>query len=174
MKILNDFNTTVKKALEEIDPKYMDYKGLVICGTHSPHDVEEMIQLIQQARETKTPFLGICFGHQLAAIEYARNVLGIQNATSEEFGQGNFVVYKLPALRVGLQFSHTEHLDSGFDMQVFESFWNNYEVMPDILNIWKKEKNFITCQYHPEYQSRIDNPHPLLVKFIESCRLFGK
>ena len=102
MEILNDFNTTVKKALEEIDPNYQDYPGLVICGTHSPHDVEQMIEKIREAREYGTPFLGICFGHQLAAIEYARNVLGIKDATSEEFGKGNFVVYKLPQLNVGL------------------------------------------------------------------------
>ena len=170
MKILNDFNTTVKKALEEIDSNYMEYEGLVICGTHSPHDVEKLIDEIREAREKGTPFLGICFGHQLAAIEYARNVLGISNATSEEFGEGVFVVYKLPQLNVGLLFSYPEKTEEGIK-STLESFWNNFEVMPDILNRWEKPSNFITCQYHPEYQSSKDNPHPLLLQFIKTCKV---
>src|SRR3990167_1004682 len=85
MEILNDFSTSVIRALSEIDKDWESYDGLVVCGTHSPHDVEMMIDKIRQARESRRPFLGICFGHQLAAIEYARNVLGIKDATSQEF-----------------------------------------------------------------------------------------
>lgn len=155
MQILNDFSTTVKKALGEIDPDWESYPGLVICGTHSPHDVEGMIAEIARARESGLPFLGICFGHQLAAIEYARNVLGIQDATSEEFGTGTFVVKKLPELNVGLKDG--------------ETYWNNYEVTIET----KHPEHFITCQYHPEYQSSIDKPHPLLVKFIDECKKYS-
>lgn len=165
MEILNDFNTSVKKALEEIDPKYMDYPGFVICGTHAPHDVEKLIDTIREVRISKTPFLGICAGHQFAAIEYARNVIGDKSATSEEFYQSQysnsdgreFIVKKLPELKVGLHDG--------------ESYWNNYEVKEGFESIWKKEDNFITCQFHPEYQSSKDNPHPLLVKFLEHARM---
>lgn len=153
MEIVNDFDTSVKKALEEIDPNYLKYKGLIICGSHTPHNIEEMISLIKQAREEGIPFLGICFGHQLAAIEYARNVLGIKDATSEEFGKGTFVVKKLPELKVGLH--------NG------ESYWNNYEV--DLLN-WVKPEHFFTSQFHPEYQSSKDKPHPLLNDFINYAK----
>ena len=152
MEVLNDFNTSLEKAFDEIDVRWREYDGLVICGTHSPHDVEGMILLISEARKSGRPFLGICFGHQLAAIEYARNVLGIKNATSEEFGSGEFVVKKLPSLRVGLHEG--------------ETYWNNYEVTID----WKKPENFITVQYHPEYQSSKDKPHPILVQFLNLCR----
>jgi len=176
MEILNDFNVSVQKSLEEIDPHYLDYPGIVICGTHSPHDVEEMIATIQKVRLTKTPFLGICFGHQLAAVEYARNVLGFKDATSEEFGlpvqevvissfgagmihptSRNYVVTKLSQLKVGLHDG--------------ESYWNNYEVVPHFEDNWIKEENFITCQYHPEYQSSKDKPHPLLVKFLNHAKM---
>lgn len=153
MKILNHFNTTVEKALTEIDPKWREYNGLIICGTHSPEGVEAMIDEIRVARETKTPFLGICFGHQLCAIEYARNVLGIKDATSEEFGQGTFVVKKRPeGLKVGLHDG--------------ETYWNNYEVVID----FEKPDYFITCQYHPEYQSSVDKPHILLKQFLNICK----
>lgn len=165
MKVLNDFNTTVEKALSEIDSKWWTYPGLIICGTHTPHDEEELINEIQKVRENGTPFLGICFGHQLAAIEYARNVLGVADATSEEFGKGEFIVYKLPNLKVGLYANQIYRLDT-----TYESYWNNYEVRPGFLEIWQKPPNFITCQFHPEYQSSKDNPHPLLVKFIELCK----
>src|SRR3990167_10728252 len=152
MQELNNFTTSVEKALTEIDPKWKDYRGLIICGTHTPQNTEEMIEKIKVARETKLPFLGICFGHQICAIEYARNVLGIKDATSEEFGKGTFVVKKLPELNVGLK--------NG------ESYWNNYEVAIE----WEKPEHFTTCQFHPEYQSSKENPHPILVKFLELCK----
>lgn len=156
MKILNDFSTSVRKALEEIDPNYESYPGLVICGTHSPHDIDTLLTEIRTAREQRIPYLGICFGHQLAAIEYARNVLGIENADSEEWGNGEHIVVKLPKLNVGL----------GPDG---ESYWNNYHVLPRF-DDWDKEDNFITTQAHPEYQSSKDRPHPLLVQFLGECR----
>lgn len=152
MTILNDFQTSVSKALSEIDPKWRDYKGLIICGTHAPHDVEYMIDRIAECREDGTPFLGICFGHQLAAIEWARNVGGIADATSEEFGTGTFVVTRRPQTKVGLHEG--------------ESWWSNYDVTID----WQKPKNFITAPYHPEYQSSKDEPHPMLVEFLQLCK----
>lgn len=163
MKILGEFQTTVRKALTEIDPNWESYDGLIICGTHKPEKWEELIGEITHAREHNLPFLGICFGHQLAAIEYARNILGITDATSAEFSPGGAgaadqtkpgtdVVYRLEGLNVG------QH--DG------ESYWNHYEVVPGILEVWKKADNFITCQFHPEYGSSIDKPHPLLLKFL--------
>jgi CTP synthase (UTP-ammonia lyase) len=47
--------------------------------------IEGKIEAIRYARETKTPFLGICLGMQLASIEFARNVIGLQEAHSTEF-----------------------------------------------------------------------------------------
>ncbi len=44
-----------------------------------------MILAAQYARENKIPYLGICLGSQIMAIEFARNVLGITDASSEEF-----------------------------------------------------------------------------------------
>lgn len=174
MELLNDFNTSVAKALEEIDPNYMDYPGIVICGTHSPHDVEDMIATIQKVRLTKTPFLGICFGHQLAAIEYARNVLYVKDATSEEFTTRIYIPSKgmeVEALPNGtyLVIKRKDGLKIG--LHDGESYWNNYEVVPGFDSIWEKEDNFITCQFHPEYQSSKDKPHPLLVKFIEHAKM---
>lgn len=59
--------------------------GIVIPGGFGVRGSEGKIETIRFAREKKVPFLGICFGMQLAAIEYARNVLGIKKASSTEF-----------------------------------------------------------------------------------------
>ncbi len=48
-----------------------------------------MILAIQYAREHRVPYLGICLGSQLMAIEFARNALGYADATSEEFDTEN-------------------------------------------------------------------------------------
>lgn len=158
MQILNDFSTSVEKALSEIYPEYKSLPGMVICGTHNPRDTEALILLTERAREEGIPFLGICFGHQICAIEYARNVLGIKDATSEEFGvPGTFVVKKLPELKVGLHDG--------------ETYWNNYEVD---LPVWNKPDNMITVQYHPEYQSSKGQPHAVLVEFLEKCKRASK
>lgn len=156
MVIYGDFLTTLSKALSEIEPQWQSLPGLIVCGTHDPTNPEDQIEAIRKARLEGTPFLGICFGHQLAAIEYARNVQGISDATSEEWGEGTFVVVKRKqGLNVGLKDG--------------ETFWNNYEVNFS----WENPKNFITVQYHPEYQSSKDNPHPILVQFINICKQYA-
>lgn len=156
MEILGDFQTTVRKALTEIDPKWQEYDGLIICGSHTPKDVEHILSRIRNYRENRLPILGICYGHQLCAIEYARNVLGITYAMSEEFGMGTFIVKKRPALKVGWHEG--------------ETWWSYYDVDPKFLKDWKKPDNMITAPFHPEYQSSYWKPHPLLVEFIEICK----
>lgn len=169
MKILNDFNTSVERALSEIDSHYKDLEGLIICGTHSPdpEKIVSMLQAIKEARENNIPTLGICFGIQLMAIEYAKNVWGVRDATSEEFGEGTFIVKKLPELRVGL---HGK-----------ESWWNNYAIDRQYLTGFKvkyiddivaeiRDGNRIGVQYHPEYQSSMNQAHPILIEFIHRCR----
>ncbi len=59
--------------------------GVLVPGGFGTRGVEGKIAAIQFARESETPFFGICFGMQLAAIEFARNVCGIKDATSREF-----------------------------------------------------------------------------------------
>lgn len=156
MQILNTFNTTVEKALSEIDPTWRNYQGLIICGTHTPTNIDQMLIMIREARETNLPFLGICAGHQLAWIEYCRNVLNIKDATSEEYDiEGTFVVKKRKELKVGLHDG--------------ETWWSNYECTDDH---WPKHENFITVPYHPEYGSTLGAPHPILVDFLDHAKRY--
>lgn len=59
--------------------------GILVPGGFGARGVEGKISAIKYAREKQIPFFGICFGMQLAAIEFARNVCGIDDATSREF-----------------------------------------------------------------------------------------
>ncbi len=59
--------------------------GILVPGGFGVRGVEGKIQAIRYAREHRIPYFGICFGMQLAVIEFARHLAGITNATSEEF-----------------------------------------------------------------------------------------
>ncbi|KAG2392044.1 hypothetical protein C9374_013529 [Naegleria lovaniensis] len=59
--------------------------GILVPGGYGIRGTEGKIAAIKYARENNIPFLGVCLGMQLAVIEFARNVLGYQSATSEEF-----------------------------------------------------------------------------------------
>ncbi|MFS0783886.1 CTP synthase [Bacillus sp. 1P06AnD] len=58
--------------------------GILVPGGFGDRGVEGKIAAIKYARENKKPFLGICLGMQLASIEFARNVLGLDGAHSSE------------------------------------------------------------------------------------------
>ncbi len=71
--------------------------GILVPGGFGPRGVEGKMVAIKFAREKSIPFFGICYGMQLAAIEFARNVCGIKDATSREWHDdtkrnGNFVI----------------------------------------------------------------------------------
>lgn len=71
--------------------------GVLVPGGFGSRGVEGKLAAIKFARERSIPFFGICYGMQLAAIEFARNVCGIQDATSREWHDdrkrgGNFVI----------------------------------------------------------------------------------
>lgn len=59
--------------------------GILVPGGFGLRGTEGMIAAAKWARENKRPYLGICLGMQIAVIEYARNVCGITDATSQEF-----------------------------------------------------------------------------------------
>ncbi|MEK1386411.1 CTP synthase [Limosilactobacillus fermentum] len=64
-----------------------DYDGILVPGGFGSRGIEGMITAIKYAREQDVPYMGICLGMQVACIEYARNVLGYQDANSTEFDQ---------------------------------------------------------------------------------------
>jgi CTP synthase len=71
-----------------LDEVFKNVQGILVPGGFGFRGTEGKIKAIEYARTHQIPFLGICLGMQLAVIEYARNVLGIKDATSEEFQSG--------------------------------------------------------------------------------------
>ena len=73
--------------VSEVKKKLMGVNGILIPGGFGKRGTEGKIAAINYARKNKIPFLGICFGMQMAVIEAARNMAGIKGASSTEFGE---------------------------------------------------------------------------------------
>jgi len=75
---LESLNTSeLKETLGQVD-------GMIVPQGWGSRGVEGKIKAIQYARENKIPYLGLCFGMQMAVIEFGRNVLGLKRANSAE------------------------------------------------------------------------------------------
>ena len=74
-----DFDKATRKlnSLKKFD-------GVIVPGGFGESGVDGKINIIKYVRENKIPFLGLCYGMQLAVIEYARNVLGVKDANTVE------------------------------------------------------------------------------------------
>jgi len=70
---------------DNLDEIFNEVSGILVPGGFGERGVEGKLKAIQYARENKIPYLGICLGMQLAVIEFARNVLGLKYANSQEF-----------------------------------------------------------------------------------------
>jgi CTP synthase len=68
-------------ALRELEK----YDGIIIPGGFGNRGIEGKIRAIEYCRKNKIPMFGLCLGLQLSVIEFARNVVGIKDATSREF-----------------------------------------------------------------------------------------
>ncbi|TXC07354.1 hypothetical protein FocTR4_00003328 [Fusarium oxysporum f. sp. cubense] len=132
-------------------------QGIIVPGGFGTRGIRGMVDVAKWARERKLPYLGICLGMQTAVIEYARNVMGLKDATSEEFSATaeHKVVIFMPegskekmggTMRLGSRTSHfkpgTEWsklraLYGGADV-VEERHRHRYEVNPDYIEDLEK------------------------------------
>ncbi|MFH0937048.1 MAG: CTP synthase [Candidatus Daviesbacteria bacterium] len=71
------------KLLEDIS-QLKNYQGIIVPGGFGSRDIEGKIEAIKYCRENKIPYFGLCYGMQLAVVEYARNVLGMEKANTTE------------------------------------------------------------------------------------------
>lgn len=72
---------------EDIAQKLKGVDAILVPGGFGERGVRGKIMAAKYAREHKVPYLGICFGMQMAVIEFARHVLKVADATSSEFGK---------------------------------------------------------------------------------------
>jgi CTP synthase len=92
------------EKLEELK----NYDGIIIPGGFGSRGIEGKIKAIQFLRENKIPFLGLCYGMQLAVIEYSRNVLGLKDANTTEIDRDtkNPVIDIMPEQKKNLEDSN--------------------------------------------------------------------
>jgi len=135
-----DENNVVQR-LEGLD-------AVIVPGGFGSRGVEGKLACVQYCREHHTPYLGICLGFQVAVIEFARNVLGLENASSTEFNPESpcAVISELPeqkkieglggTMRLGAQDieiskgSLASYLYAN-KPSIRERFRHRYEVEPD-------------------------------------------
>jgi CTP synthase len=192
---------------EGVDGKLKDVAGVLIPGGFGQRGVEGKIKAARFAREHKVPYLGLCLGMQVATIEFARNVCGLEGANSTEFDKAA----KEPV--ISLLEEQREICNKGASMRLgtwptkiakgtlAEKIYGNGEVLerhrhryefnmkyrdrmnekgfvisgtsPDgalaeLIEL-RDHPYFIGCQYHPEFQSKPNKPHPLFKSFIQAC-----
>lgn len=234
------------KLIEKNGPAVLgNYKGIIVPGGFGSSGIEGKIKAIEYARLNNMPFLGLCYGLQLATVEYARNVCGMEGANSTEIdAETQFpVIDVLPAQKQVLAESRygatmrlgaysailkegTKILDlykrtgrlladikrieelkaNGQSFRlgitgshndiVLERHRHRYEVNPKFIRILEeaglvfsgfhhrvddtklmeyielpasKHKFFVGTQAHPEFKSRLGDPSPLFLGFIEAC-----
>ena len=184
-----------------------DADGILVPGGFGNRGTEGKILAARYARENKVPYFGICLGMQIAVIEYARNVLGLENANSTELDPEtpHGVINLMPeqadidemggTMRLGLYpckiAENTKVYEAYQDELVFERHRHRYEfnneyrekmiekgmilsgISPDerLVEIIELSDHpwFVGCQFHPEFKSRPNRPHPLFKDFIKAA-----
>mgnify|MGYP001002664693 CR=1 FL=1 len=76
-----------KITKETVTDILQGFQGIIVPGGFGNRGIEGKIETIRYARENKIPFLGICLGMQMTVVEYARDVLGLKDANSQEFDE---------------------------------------------------------------------------------------
>ncbi len=97
------------------------FDGILVPGGFGKRGIEGMLNAIRYARESKTPYFGICLGMQSMVIEFARNVAGLEGADSAEFDPAApyRVIYKLRELKGVDELGGTMRLGA-YDCQLAE------------------------------------------------------
>lgn len=181
-------NLNVKVDIDWIDSNTIEkdinilknYQAIVVPGGFGATGVEGIIKAIRYAREKNIPYLGLCYGMQLAIVEFARNVCNIPDAhTSEVTRTENNVIDILPdqreitqiggtmrlgAYRCELQKSITKELYKKLgrikEGKVTERHRHRYEVNPSYIEIIKENGMMIPGTFKREDGT-------ILVEFIE-------
>ncbi|GIW47303.1 MAG: CTP synthase [Deltaproteobacteria bacterium] len=89
--IANDCRVDIKYIDSEeievggVEPLLKGVHGVLVPGGFGKRGFEGKIKAVKFARENKVPFLGICLGMQMAVVEFARNVCGLEDAHTTEF-----------------------------------------------------------------------------------------
>ena len=189
------------------DELLSDVHGIVVPGGFGERGVEGKISAVRYAREKDIPYFGLCLGMQMAVVEYARNVLGLKDAQSNEFSKKTKnpvisimadqkkITDKGGTMRLGQYPCRVQSGSKAYDAyrteMIYERHRHRYEfnneyrdrftqqgmavsgLSPDgkyveIIEIPEK-RWFVGVQFHPEFKSRPNRPHPLFREFVKAA-----
>lgn len=159
---INSENINEENVKENLDV----CDGVVIPGGFGVRGTEGKLAAIKYCRENDKPLLGICFGFQLALIEYAKNVLHIEGANSTELDENckNNIIDYLPQQYKGIDLGGTMRLGA-YDCvlnkeslsyslyekdQISERHRHRYEFNNKYLDLFKNDPNFIVAGVNPQ------------------------
>ena len=184
-----------------------DVQGILVPGGFGGRGVEGKMAAVRYARTHKIPFLGICLGLQMAIIEFARNVLNLENANSTEFDpETPYPVIDLMPDQAGLvqtggtmrlggypcalradskaralygrdsvveRHRHRFEFNDAFRAPLEDAGMRIVGVNPErgLAEMIELEGHpyFIGVQFHPEFKSRPNRPHPLFRGLVEAA-----
>jgi CTP synthase len=192
---------------DSVDRQLQDVAGILIPGGFGERGVEGKIKAARFAREHKVPYLGLCLGMQVATIEFARNVCGLEGANSTEFDKDakepvislleeqREIRNKGASMRLGTwptkivkgtlaekiygsgevleRHRHRYEFNMKYREKMGEKGFTISGTSPDgtlaeLIEL-RGHPYFVGCQYHPEFQSKPNKPHPLFKGFIQAC-----
>jgi CTP synthase len=181
--------------------------GILVAHGFGARGVEGKLRAIRYARENRIPFYGICYGMQMAVIEFARHVVGLDGAHTEEVDPNtpHPVIHLLPeqrgvgdkggTMRLGAYpcrlLPHSLAARVYGDTVIYERHRHRYEVnneyrallerhglvfsgvSPDnrLVEIIELPDHpfFLAGQFHPEFKSRPNRPHPVFVGLVRAA-----
>ncbi len=183
--------------------------GIVVPGGFGDRGIEGKIQAARYAREHNIPYLGLCYGMQMAVIEFARHVCGLTNANTTEvdtqcpdpvidvmpdqrdiadlggtmrlgaypcvitagtktaaaYGSGNLEIQERHRHRFEFNNAYRERLTkAGLILSGLSPDGKLVEIIELPNHPW-----FVGTQFHPEFKSRPNRPHPLFRDFITAA-----
>ena len=189
---------------ESIEGLLQACNGILIPGGFGTRGIEGKILAATYAREHKIPYLGICLGMQIAAIAFARTVLGFEDANSYEFNPNSehLIIHYMAdqsdeqdlggTMRLG---AYPSSIHPGTQLhraygttEISERHRHRYEFNNQYreqfiqhgMDITATSKDgslveaveisahpfYVGVQFHPEFKSRPNRPHPLFTDFI--------
>lgn len=206
-----DINWIDSESLEadgvDLDEVFKDVDGILVPGGFGSRGIEGKILACNYARTHKIPYLGICLGMQIAIIEFARNVLGLDGANSAEINPDTRypVIDILPekktltdlggTLRLGKYPCVLNPESKSYELYGADEIWERHRHRYEVNNDYREallshgmifagtspnnhivemieipdHPWFIAGQFHPEFKSRPNKPHPLFRGFVTAA-----